>query len=64
MAKPILIDEIHLNVFAPPALRGKSWHAVRRALRSARLAAVLRQAIQDVLSRYAALGKVTFTLTR
>ncbi|MBL8795463.1 MAG: hypothetical protein JNM56_16280 [Planctomycetia bacterium] len=64
MAKIILIDEIHLSLFVPPGLRTESFRGIRRALRSARLQAALRRAIQGVFARYAALGNVTFTLTR
>ena len=64
MAKNLLIDEIHLTVFAPPGLRAESCRAVRQALRSARLHTALRRAIQGVFNRYSALGKVAFTLTR
>jgi hypothetical protein len=64
MAKKLLIDEIHLSVFTPPGLRAKSLRAVRQALRRARFHTALQRAIQGVFTRYAALGKVTFTLTR
>ncbi len=64
MAKRILIDEIHLSLFIPPGLRSESLRAVRQALRNARLQTALRRAIQGVFARYAALSKVTFTLTR
>ena len=64
MAKPILIDEIHLTVFAPSSLRAESFRAIRRTLRSGRFQAALRRAVHGVLARYTALGRVTFTLTR
>lgn len=64
MAKNILIDEIHLTVFAPSGQRAKSVRAIGRALRGARLHTALRRAIQGVFARHAALGQVTFTLTR
>ncbi|MBL8799777.1 MAG: hypothetical protein JNM56_38200 [Planctomycetia bacterium] len=64
MAKPILIDEIHLTIFMPPGLRAESFRAIRRTLRSGRFQAALRRAVHGVLARYAALGKITCTLTR
>lgn len=64
MAQPILIDELHLTVFAPPRLRAESLRAIRRTLRSGRFPTALRRAIDGVLARYAALGKATFTLSR
>lgn len=64
MAKPILIDEIHLTIFMPPGLRAESFRAIRRTLRSGRFQAALRRAVHGVFARYPSLGKVTFTLTR
>jgi hypothetical protein len=64
MAKNLLIDEIHFSVFTPHGLKAESFRAVRQALRSARFHTALRRAIQGVFTRYAALGKVTITLTR
>jgi hypothetical protein len=64
MAKRILIDEIHLSLFIPPGLRAEPGRAIRRALRNARFHTALRSAVRSVFARYAALGKVTFTLTR
>lgn len=64
MATPMLIDEIHLPVFAPPRLRAESFRAIRRTLRRGRFQAALRRAIHGVLARYPSLAKVTFTLTR
>jgi len=59
-----LIDELHLSVFAPSGLRAEPCHAIRRTLRNARFHTALRCAVQTLFARYAALGKVTFTLTR
>ena len=64
MARFILIDELHLTVYAPCGLPVAEYDAITRALSGGRLRRQLLRSIQRVLRRHAALHKVRLTLTR
>jgi hypothetical protein len=64
MPKSILIDEIHITVFAPIGLRKADDSAIRRTLRSKRFESSLRNAVRDVFRQYPPLKKSTFRMAR
>ena len=64
MARSVLIEEFHLNVFVPRGLPEQEADAVRRTLDSARFQARVTRAVRAVLRRYRTLRKVSIALTR
>lgn len=64
MAKSILLDEIHLAVYAPDSLRAASYQAIRKVLDGASFRADLRRAVRDIIRRYPTLDKVRITISR
>jgi hypothetical protein len=64
MAQTILLDEFHLGMRAPKDLPEADYQAMRRTLNDPRFQMELRRAVREVMSRYAALGKVRLTLSR
>ena len=64
MAKSILIDELHLTVFAPATLSKTAQAAAVRTLNSKRFQAGIRNAVANVFRRFPSLGPVKFTLSR
>ena len=64
MAKAIVMDEIHLTVFAPRGLREEEYDAIHRALTDRRFRGDLRRTVEEVVRRYPALAKVRVAVTR
>lgn len=64
MAKVILMDEIHVSVFAPHGLHPAAYRAIRRALDRTGFRAGLRRAVRDVVRWHPSLSKVRITLAR
>jgi hypothetical protein len=64
MVKTILMDEVHLTMFAPRGLREEEYNAIHRALTDRRLRGDLRRTVAEVVRRYPALAKVRVTVTR
>lgn len=64
MAKVILMDEVHLTVFAPAGLRPAEYGAIRRTLAEARFRTRLGRAVRDVFRQYPSFSKVRITITR
>jgi 2'-5' RNA ligase len=64
MAKALLIEELHLTVFAPGGLPEAEYEAIRRTLDAVRFQADLRRAVRDVLRQYPALSKTRVMITR
>ena len=64
MARFILLDELHLTVFAPCGLPEADYDAMTRALSGGRLRRRLLRAARRILRRHPALQRVRPTLTR
>jgi hypothetical protein len=64
MARFILMDELHLTVYAPCGLPEADYDTITRALSGGHLRRQLLRSIQRVLRRHSALQKVRLTLTR
>ncbi len=64
MAKPILLEQFHLTVFAPPGLPEADYDLISQAVRDPRFRADLRRAARTACRRYPALRRARVTLTR
>ena len=64
MPKGILMDELHVNVFAPSRLPSTAYDAIRKALYARPFQAELRQAIRAVFVRRPALRQVKVVVSR
>ncbi len=64
MARFILLDELHLTIYAPCGLPETDYDAMTRTLSGSRLRRRLLRATRRVLRRFPALQKVRLTLTR
>jgi hypothetical protein len=64
MPRTILIDEIHIGMHVPKTLPEAEFQAIRSTLNDPRFQKELRQAVEEVVSRYVALGKVSVVLSR
>lgn len=62
MAKMILLDHFHLNVFARGGLGEVHYRAMLRALRSRRFQTTLHDCMRTVFRRYSSLKKTRFTI--
>ena len=64
MAKAILMDEIHLTVFAPRGLREEEYDAIRRILTDRCFRGDLRRTVGEVVRRYPVLRMIRVSVTR
>lgn len=64
MAKQIMIEEIHLHIFAPAGLPHARYVAMHRTLVGKRFLSRLKRAIQGVVCLYASLNQTRITITR
>ena len=64
MAKPVLIDELHLQFRVSAKCPDKPVVAARHALRRRQFQSRLRQAIERLMASYSPLGVVRFTISR
>ena len=64
MAKAILMDEIHVTLFAPRELREEEYDAIHRTLTDQRFRGHLGQTVGDVVRRYPVLRIIRVTVTR
>lgn len=63
MAKPTMMDMLHVSIFAPRGLRKPEYAAIRRALNGPAFKKHLSRTVRAAIGRYPALKKVTFTVT-
>lgn len=63
MAKPIMMDQLHLTILAPRNLSKPEYMAIRRGLKSPRFSDQLRRAIRAVVRRFPSLAKIKITVT-
>jgi hypothetical protein len=64
MAKAILMDEIHVTLFAPRGLRKQEYDAIRGILTERCFRGDLRRTVGDVVRRYPVLRIIRVTVTR
>ena len=64
MAKPVLIDELHLQFRVSANCPDKPVVAARRILRRREFHKRLRGAVKQLLASYAPLGAVRLTISR
>jgi hypothetical protein len=64
VAKPILIEQFHLTVLAPPGLPEADYDRISAAVREPRFRADLRRAARAVVRTVPMLRKARVTLTR
>jgi hypothetical protein len=64
MAKRIMIEEIHLHIFAPAGLPPARYVAMHRTLVGKRFLSRLKRAIQDMVRQFASLNQTRITITR
>jgi hypothetical protein len=64
VAKPILLEQFHLTVFAPPGLPEAEYVRMSQAVRDTGFRADLRRAARATVRRVPALRKARVTLTR
>ncbi len=64
MAKPILLEQFHLTVFAPPGLPEAEYDRMSQAVRDPGFRADLRRAARAAVRRVPALRKTRVTLSR
>lgn len=64
MAKSVLIDEFHLQIFIPATLPDKKARAVRRALQRRGFVANLRDSIAKCMACHPTLRGLRITLSR
>lgn len=63
MAKHIMVEQYHLNVFAPRKLPESDYEAMHRALSRGRFRVRLRRALQRVFRRYRTLSRAKITVS-
>jgi hypothetical protein len=64
MTRPLLIDEIHVEVLVPPRLADRDLRGVRRALTARSFLPALRRALRPVFAAHPALAAVRVRVTR
>jgi hypothetical protein len=64
MAKAILMDEIHVTLFAPRGLREEEYDVIHRTLTDRRFRRDLRRTVGEVVRRYPASQMVRVSVTR
>jgi hypothetical protein len=64
MAKAILMDEIHVTLFAPSGLREEEYDAIHRILIDRCFRGDLRRTVGEVVRWYPALQIVQVSVTR
>ena len=64
MTKMLLMDDIHVSVYAPRGLPDPEASAIYRTLKLARFRRQLRQAVVAMVRRYSALRKVHIVVSR
>jgi hypothetical protein len=64
MAKAILMDEIHVTLFAPRGLRGEEYDAIHRTLTDRRFRGDPRRTVGEVVRRYPSVRMIRVTVTR
>ena len=64
MAKLILMDELHVGLFAPPSLTEAEYDAMHQILAPASFQADLVRLIRQFLRRHPSLGKVRVKVSR
>ncbi len=64
MAKTLLMDELHISIYAPRGLPDWDYEAIYRTLKSAGLQRQIRTAVKAALRRYPALEKVRIVIAR
>lgn len=62
-SKSIMMDQLHVSVFAPSGLPKQAYVAMRRTLTNTRFGGELHQAIRKVFRRYPSLKKIRVTVT-
>lgn len=63
MRKTILMNQFHIDLYAPRGLRAAEYQAIRRTINGQRFFADLQHAVRDVRKKYAALSKVRITVS-
>ena len=64
MANFILMEELHLSIYAPSGLLDADLDAIHRAVSRRRLRVRLRRVVRRVLRHHPALQRVRLTVTR
>ena len=64
MPKPILMDEIHVTVFAPAGVSKAGAETILRTLRSRGFQRSLWQAVREAFRRHPSLKKTKFRIER
>lgn len=64
MAKNVMIEQYHLDVFIPRGLSEAETNAIRRTLDSARFQVHIVRAVRAVLRKYRSMRKTHIALTR
>lgn len=64
LAKSILIEQYHVDVFIPPGLSDTESRVIRRTLDSRRLHVRIERAVRAVLGKYRSLRSVRIALTK
>ena len=64
MAKAILMDEIHVTLFAPRGLREEEYDVIHRTLTDRRFRGDLGRTVGEVVRRYPVLRIIRVTVTR
>jgi len=63
MAKPILIEQFHLSVFAPRKLPEAKYAKIHKTLNRRRFRTLLNRALRRVCRKYQSLAKVTIKVS-
>ena len=64
MAKAILMDEIHVTVFAPHGLPEAEYKAMHKTLKDRHFVEQLRRAAREIVGRHPSLSKTTVKVSR